>query len=77
MAPYLYLFVQDALGYMLNGPFHGIEGLLLPDNSTLRESFFADDSTIFLKGTQSNMEKLYKFWTSFVPVAEQSLISVN
>jgi hypothetical protein len=35
MAPYLYLFVQDMLGYMINDPTNGIEGLTLPSKSIL------------------------------------------
>jgi hypothetical protein len=36
MAPYMYLFVQDILGYMICDPANGIEGLILPNNSILR-----------------------------------------
>lgn len=57
MAPYLFLFAQDTLGYMLSDPVYAIEGLQLPDSSVLRESFFADDSVMFLKGTRENLER--------------------
>lgn len=60
LAPYLFLFVQDVVGHMLCDPAHGVEGISLPDSSILRESFFADDSGIFLKGTRDNMERAFK-----------------
>src|SRR4051794_29053226 len=59
MAPYLYLFVQDVLGYMLCDLIHNIEGLTLPDSSILMESFFTDDSSIFLKCTKENLERTF------------------
>lgn len=36
MAPYLYLFFHDVLGYMLSDPAYGIEGLRLPDPQFLK-----------------------------------------
>lgn len=60
MAPYLFLFVQYVLGHMICDPAYGIEGITLPDSSILQKSFFADESSIFIKGTKENMERTFK-----------------
>lgn len=59
MVPYIFFFVQEVFGYMLCDPDFEIEGSTIPDSSTLRESFFVDDSAIFLKGSRENMKKVF------------------
>jgi hypothetical protein len=65
MAPYMYLFVQDVLGHMISDPENGIEGLTMPDKSILKEAFFADDSTLYFKGTEENLHKAFSVLDAF------------
>lgn len=65
LAPYLYLFVADVHGDMINDPRHSIEGLRMPNGSILRETFFADDTNFYFKGTTENMTKVCKVLDRF------------
>jgi hypothetical protein len=56
LAPYLYLFVADVLGHMINDAIHGVEGLTIPDGTILQEALFADDTNLYLKGSALNLE---------------------
>lgn len=58
IAPYLYL-VADVLGLMLTDPKYGIEGHTLLIAMKLIQQLFASDTTLFLKGTRENVEKVY------------------
>jgi hypothetical protein len=41
---------------MLADPRHGIEGLTLPKGGRIRDQTFADDTTLYLKGDQGNLD---------------------
>lgn len=58
LAPYLYLFVGDLLGYMLNDTRRGIKGIRLPDNSTSTSQMLADDTALFLHASPKNLNKM-------------------
>lgn len=57
LAPYLFIIATDVLGHMLEDPKHGIEGLTLPKGGSIRDQTFVDDTALYLKGDQSNMDK--------------------
>lgn len=66
MAPYLYLFVANVLGYILSNPRYNIQNLILPNDQIVRDMIFADDTSLYLRGTKENLqnactviEKLY------------------
>ena len=48
LASYLFIFVVDILGYMLDDQKYGVEGLKLLDNSFLTSIMFADDTSLYL-----------------------------
>jgi hypothetical protein len=48
---------MDVLGHMLDDPRHGVEGLNLPKGGCIRDQTFAYDTTLYLKGTQDNMNR--------------------
>lgn len=60
LAPYLFLFAADALGYMLDDYKHKVEGLISPDTSRHTTSMFADDTSLFLKGDCENLNNTMK-----------------
>jgi hypothetical protein len=57
LAPYLFILTTDVLGYMMADPKHGVEGLSLPKGGLIRDQTFADDTTLYLQGSPSNMDK--------------------
>ncbi len=57
MAPYLFIIAIDVLGDILEDPRHGIEGLILPKGGSIRDQTFANDTALYFKGDQSNMDK--------------------
>jgi hypothetical protein len=57
LAPYLFILITDMLGYMLEDPKHGIEGLTLPKGGYVQNQTFVDNTAIYLKGLHSNMSK--------------------
>jgi exonuclease III len=57
LAPYLFLLTVDVLGQMLQHPDCGVKGLKLPDNTSITNQMFADDTLLFLDGTRDNMDK--------------------
>jgi exonuclease III len=57
LAPYLFLLTVDVLGQMLQHPECGVKGLKLPDNTSITNQMFADDTLLFLDGTKDNMDK--------------------
>lgn len=65
LAPYLFLFIADVLRYMLNDPKWQVQGLTLPDNSSLNNQKFADDTALFLKGTAENLTRAMRALTWF------------
>lgn len=60
VAPYLFLFAADILGYMIADQRYAIEGLKLPNGTVLRELLFADDTSLFLKGTKDNLDRVHR-----------------
>ena len=57
LAPYLFLLTVDVLGQMLQHPACGVKGLKLPDNTSITNQMFADDTLLFLDGTRDNMDR--------------------
>jgi len=60
LAPYLYLLVADALGYMLQDSVHKIQGLKLPNGDTSLKMLFADDTSLSLLDTKENLDRTMK-----------------
>jgi hypothetical protein len=57
LAPYLFILATDVLGHMLQDDLkHKVEGLTLPKGDYVRDQTFTDDTTFYLKGTQSNLD---------------------
>jgi hypothetical protein len=65
LAPYLFILTTDVLGHMLADPRNEVEGLSLPRGGLIRDQTFADDTTLYLKGTPSNLDKAQKVFTTF------------
>jgi hypothetical protein len=65
LAPYLFILATDVLGYMLADPNHGVEGLSLPRGGLIRDQTFADDTTLYLKGTSINMDRTQEVLKTF------------
>ena len=57
LAPYLFLLTVDVLGQMLQHPGCNVKGLRLPDNTTITNQMFADDTLLLLDGTPDNMDR--------------------
>ncbi len=57
LAPYLFILATNVLGHMLDNPKHEIEGLHLPKGGCIRDQTFANDTTLYLKGSPSNLNK--------------------
>jgi exonuclease III len=57
LAPYLFLLTVDVLGQMLQHPACNVKGLRLPDNNTITNQMFADDTLLLLEGTPANMDR--------------------
>jgi hypothetical protein len=57
LAPYLFIIATDIWGYMLADPKHGIEGLTLPKGGRIRDQTFADDTALYFKGDQENLDR--------------------
>ena len=60
LAPYLFLFVADVLGYMLDDSKYGTQSLKLPNHSYLTSIMFADDTSLSLLGYLKNINKAFK-----------------
>ncbi len=65
LAPYLFILATDVLGYMLADPKYGVETLSLPKGGLIRNQTFADDTTLYLKGTAPNLDKAQRVLTLF------------
>lgn len=57
LAPYLFLLMVDVLGQMLQHPDCRVQGLRLPDNTTITNQMFADDTLLLLDGTRENLDR--------------------
>ena len=57
LAPFLYLFIADCLGYLLESD-EGVVGILLPGHrSSVTDQEFADDTNLYLQGTLENLDR--------------------
>jgi hypothetical protein len=66
LAPYLFILATDVLGYMMaDHPKHGVEGLSLPRGGLIRDQTFADDTTLYLKGSPANMGRAQEVLKTF------------
>jgi hypothetical protein len=50
---------------MLADPKHEVEGLSLPKGGLIRDQTFADDTTLYLKGTPGNMDRAKEVLKTF------------
>jgi hypothetical protein len=48
------------MSYMINDPVYNVNGLFLPDMTTIRIQCFADDTALYLQGTHDNMERTFQ-----------------
>jgi hypothetical protein len=48
---------MDVLGHMLDDPKYEIDGMHLPKGGCVRDQIFTDDTTLYLKGSPSNLNK--------------------
>jgi hypothetical protein len=59
LAPYLFILATYVVGHMLDDPKHKIERLHLPKWGCVWDQTFADDTTLYLKGSPSNLNKVW------------------
>ncbi len=57
LVPYLFILATDLVGHMMEDPKYGVEGLHLPKGGCIRDQTFADDTTLYLQGSPTNMDK--------------------
>lgn len=57
LAPFLYLFVADCLGYVLEKD-ENIKGLVLPGNHKITDQEYADDTNLYLHGSAENLDNV-------------------
>jgi hypothetical protein len=57
LSPYLYILADDALSITLDDPLRHIQGISLPGLSTLTNLSFVDDSTLYLQGAETNLDR--------------------
>jgi len=60
LAPYLFILATDVLGYLMADPKYEVEGLSLPKGGFIRDQTFADETTLYLRGTTNNMDKVQR-----------------
>jgi hypothetical protein len=58
LAPYLFILATDVFRHMLDDTKYNVEGLTLPRGGCVQNQTFADDTTLYLKGTKSNMDRM-------------------
>lgn len=58
LAPYLFILATNLLGHMLDDTKHKVDGLTLPKGGCIQDQTFTDDTTLYLKGTQSNLDNV-------------------
>ncbi len=54
---YLFILSTNVLGHMLDDPKHKIKGLHLPKRGCVQDQTFADDTTLYHKGSPNNLNK--------------------
>jgi len=57
LAPYLFILATDILRYLMVDPRYEVEGVSLPKGGFIRDKTFANDTTLYLKGTPDNLDK--------------------
>jgi hypothetical protein len=65
LVPYLFIIATDVLGHMLEDPRYAIKGLTLPRGGRIRDQTFANDTTLNLKGEQTNLDKTHGVLETF------------
>ena len=73
LAPYLFLLTVDVLGQMLQHPGCRVQGLRLPDNTTITNQMFADDTLLLLDGTRDNLDRALQVIHRFGAAARAKL----
>ena len=58
LAPYLILLVANVIAHMLLDPKYGIQGLRMPNGSTILSQLFTDDTLLFLIGSTDDLNKV-------------------
>jgi hypothetical protein len=73
LAPFLYLFVADCLGYLLEKT-DNVQGITLPGNETsITDCEFADDTNLYLEGSQENLSNVKTVLDIFALTAGASI----
>jgi hypothetical protein len=57
LVPYLFILATDVLSHMLDDPKHEIKKLHLPQGGCVWDQTFTDNTTLYLKGSPSNLNK--------------------
>jgi len=73
IAPYIYLFVANNLGYMSFDPRYGIEGLTLLDGTQIQDQMFANDTMMFLKGNLNNLQNTFQVLQTFCEASRRKV----
>lgn len=60
LAPYLFFFQVDAVGYILDDSKYMVEGLTLSKSTHHTTSIFVDDTLLFLKSDYKNLQNIMK-----------------
>jgi hypothetical protein len=68
LSPYFFILATDVLSHMLDDHRFGVEGLALPGGGNFMDQTFTDDTTFYLQGTRSNMERTQKVLGIFCKV---------
>lgn len=65
---FLFLFAADALRYILDDDKHKVEGIILHDSTRHTNSMLADDTSLFLKGDQENLNRTKRVFDTYCQV---------
>lgn len=57
MVSYLFLFIVDIFGYMLDDPKNNLEGFTLPNQINNTNSLFANNTLLLLKRESNNIQR--------------------
>jgi hypothetical protein len=73
LVPFLYLFVADCLGYLLENT-KNVQGIILPWNKdTVTDCEFADDTNMYLVGTRENLTNVKIVLNTFATATGASI----
>jgi hypothetical protein len=73
LTPYLFILATDVLGHMLDDRQFGIKGLALPRRGYIKHQIFADDITLYLRGSHANMEKTQRVLDLFCKASSHNM----